>query len=67
MQQFSRFYVVEVITHEVSSLEFNVLTKSEGGLGLRRVAESNKATIMRHTWTVFAQVGSISKSYPFKN
>ena len=75
-QQFSSFYGVEVITHEVSSLEFNILTKSEGGLGLKRVAELNKATIMRHTWTIFAQVGSIgmartreksSKSYPFKN
>ena len=59
MQQFSRFYGVEVITHEVSSLEFNVLTKSEGGLGLRRVVESNKATIMRHTWKFFAQAGSM--------
>ena len=48
-----------MITHEVSSLEFNILTKSEGDLGLRRVAELNKATIMRHTWTVFAQAGSI--------
>ena len=48
-----------MITHEVSSLEFNILTKSEGGLGLRRVAESNKATVMRHTWSVFAQAGSI--------
>ena len=48
-----------MITHEGSSLEFNMLTKSEGGLGLRRVAESNKATIMRHTWNVFAQSGLI--------
>ena len=64
-----------MITHEVSSLEFNILTKSEGGLGLRRVAESKKATIKRHTWKFFAQVGSIgmartreksSKSYSSK-
>ena len=48
-----------MITHDVSSLEFNILTKSEVGLGLRRVAESNKATILRHTWNVFAQAGSI--------
>ena len=74
-QQFKRFYGVEVITHEVSSSEFNILTMNEGGLGLRRVAELKKATIMRHTWTVFAQAGSIgmartreksSRSYPFK-
>ena len=42
-QQFSRFYGVEVITHEVSSLEFNIPTKSDGGLGCRRVADLNKA------------------------
>ena len=65
-----------MITHEVSSLEFNILTKSDGGLGLRRVAESKMATIMRHTWKFFAQASSIgmartrekySKSYPSKN
>ena len=42
-QQFSRFYGVKVITHEVSSLEFNIPTKSDWGLGWRRVADYNKA------------------------
>ena len=39
-QQFSRFYGVEVITHEVSSLEFNIPIKSDGGLGCRQNDEA---------------------------
>jgi hypothetical protein len=32
--------------------------KTEGGLGLKRVEEWNKAAIMRHIWNLFAKTGS---------
>ena len=46
---------MEVTTHVLSSLEVNAC----GGLGAQESEDRNKETIMRHTWNLFAQAGSI--------
>jgi hypothetical protein len=33
--------------------------KCEGGWGLKRIEDWNKAAIMKHMWNLFAQAGSI--------
>jgi hypothetical protein len=35
------------------------LPKQEGGLGLKRVEDWNKAIVMKHIWNLFTQVGSL--------
>ncbi len=46
---------MEVITHVLSSLEFNMC----GRFGAQESEDWKKETIMRHTWNLFAQAGSI--------
>lgn len=33
--------------------------KQEGGLGLKRIEDWNKAAILKHIWNIFAQAGSL--------
>ena len=35
------------------------LPKQEGGLGLKRVEDWNKAVVTKHIWNLFTQVGSL--------
>ena len=47
--------LTEVITRVLSSLEFNMC----GRFAAQESEDWNRETIMRHTWNVFAQAGSI--------
>ena len=35
------------------------LPKQEGGLGLKRIEEWNKAAVLKHIWHLFTQAGSL--------
>lgn len=33
------------------------IPKQEGGLGLKRIEDCNKAAVLKHIWNIFAQAG----------
>jgi hypothetical protein len=35
------------------------MPKKERGLGIKKLEEWNKATMMRHIWSLFAKAGSL--------
>lgn len=41
--------------------------KKEGGLGLKKLEECNKAVILKHIWNIFAKYGSLWVAWVEKN
>lgn len=39
----------------------------EGGLGLKRIEERNKAAVLKHNWNLFVQAGSLCVTWVHYN